>query len=147
MENKDEILLALATILKLSLDFTNQSNNSSFVRLQGFLSLQRQLFTSDPAGEDIWIYFAAFGQQKQIDELKANLSKQRVNQKLLLSKLENLSDEEEVQDEERRKFMNTGKRAGQSPGDGIAYDENVRSSGKLLNKAPEKKLIYNFSKL
>lgn len=102
--NKDDILMVIFTLLKLSFDFTNQFDNSSFVRLQGYLSLQRQLFIDDPTGQEIWLYLTTFGNYDQIKALKVQLSEQKQNKKLLLSKIENLSDEEELVDDERRKF-------------------------------------------
>lgn len=79
------------------------------MRLQGYLSLQRNLFIDDETGKEIWLYLTTFGNYEQMGTLRTKISEQRLLQKIILSKIENLSDEEELVDDERRKFMSNSR--------------------------------------
>lgn len=73
MTSKDDILLAISTLIRLSFNFTSMFDNSSFVRLQGYLSLQRNLFIEDELGQEIWLYLTTFGNYDQIGALKSRM--------------------------------------------------------------------------
>mgnify|MGYP001015550897 CR=1 len=70
MTNKDDILLTISTLVRLSFNFTSLFDNTSFVRLQGYLSLQRNLFVDDEVGQEIWLYLTTFGNYDQIGALR-----------------------------------------------------------------------------
>lgn len=69
--DKNEVLLMISVLLQLIDNFTNLKNNNAFVKLQGFLTLNQNLFIGDTeGGEEIWIYLVTYGRSEYIPYLK-----------------------------------------------------------------------------
>lgn len=53
--------------------FSNPKANSSYIKLQGYLSLNQNLFIGDPEGEDIWVYLMTYGKTEYVTQLRENI--------------------------------------------------------------------------
>lgn len=77
IDDKDDVLNLIFLLLKLSKGFSDTKKYSDYIKIQGFLALNQNLFFSDEKGEEIWLKLVTYSQTEYLPLLKAKLDHMR----------------------------------------------------------------------